>query len=51
MSKKLRVISVNFPFDDISAVHTDLEGDKALFDFDVVVIRPPAIHHPAKSTE
>jgi hypothetical protein len=46
MSKKLRVISVNFPFDDISVVHTDLEGDKALFDFDVVVIRPPQFTIP-----
>lgn len=40
MGKKLRVISINFPFADTSVVHAPLDSDKALFDFDVVVIRP-----------
>jgi hypothetical protein len=40
MSKKLRVISINVPFADASVVHAPLDSDWALFDFDVVVIRP-----------
>src|SRR5579863_8465398 len=40
MSKKLRVISINLPFADANVVHTSLHSDRALFDFDVVVIRP-----------
>jgi hypothetical protein len=40
MAKKLRVISINVPFADASVVHASLESDWALFDFDVVVIRP-----------
>jgi hypothetical protein len=40
MSKKLRVISINVPFADTSVVHASLYSDLALFDFDVVVIRP-----------
>lgn len=40
MSKKLRVISINFQFADKSVVHASLDSDRALFDFDVVVIRP-----------
>jgi hypothetical protein len=40
MSKKLRVISIDFPFADVSVVQASLDGPSALFDFDVVVIRP-----------
>jgi hypothetical protein len=39
MSKKLRVISINFPFADAEVVQDGLDCDWALFDFDVVVIR------------
>jgi len=46
MKKKLRVISINFPFADGSVVHTPLDSDRALFDFDVVVIRPPEFSGP-----
>jgi hypothetical protein len=41
MSKQLRVISIGFPFENESVAHASLETDRALFDFDVVVIRPP----------
>lgn len=41
MSRQLRVISLGFPFVNESVVHASLETDRALFDFDVVVIRPP----------
>jgi hypothetical protein len=41
MKKQLRVISLGFPFANKSVVHDSLETDRALFDFDVVVIRPP----------
>jgi hypothetical protein len=40
MSKKLRVISINFPFSDGSVVQSNLDSAWALFDFDLVVIRP-----------
>ena len=40
MSKKLRVISIDFPFADPEVVQAGLDSDWALFDFDVVVIRP-----------
>ncbi len=40
MGKKLRVISINFQFADASVEHASLSSDMALFDFDVVVIRP-----------
>jgi hypothetical protein len=43
MSKQLRVISLGFPFVNASVVHASLETDRALFDFDVVVIRPPQL--------
>ena len=39
--KKLRVLSINFPFQDKSVEQVDdLSTERALFDFDVVVIRP-----------
>jgi hypothetical protein len=41
MSRQLRIISLGFPFENESVVHASLETDRALFDFDVVVIRPP----------
>ncbi len=41
MSKQLRVISLGFPFANKSVIQDSLETDRALFDFDVVVIRPP----------
>ena len=47
MSKKLRVVSIDFPFSDVNVVQTSLDGPSALFDFDVVVIRPPQFHAPA----
>jgi hypothetical protein len=37
MSKKLRVISIDFPFADASVLQTSLDSAWALFDFDVVV--------------
>jgi hypothetical protein len=40
MSKKLRVISIDFPFSDVNVARASLDGPAALFDFDVVVIRP-----------
>jgi hypothetical protein len=40
MSKKLRVISIDFQFADPSVVHASLDSARALFDFDLVVIRP-----------
>jgi len=41
MSKQLKVMSINFPFQDQNVVHEDHLGtERALFDFDVVVIRP-----------
>jgi hypothetical protein len=40
MTKKLRVISINVPFADASVIQASLISDWALFDFDVVVIRP-----------
>ena len=41
MSKQLKVISINFPFLSTEVVEEDtLATDRALFDFDVVVIRP-----------
>jgi hypothetical protein len=49
MSKKLRVISINFPFAESGVVHAALESDKALFDCDVVVIRPPQFNLSAES--
>lgn len=43
MSKRLRVISVNFPFQNQQVVQEEtLATNRALFDFDVVVIRPPS---------
>lgn len=41
MSKQLRVISLGFAFANKGVVQDSLETDRALFDFDVVVIRPP----------
>ncbi len=42
MGKNLRVISINFPFQSPEVVQErTLSTDRALFDFDVVVIRPP----------
>jgi len=41
MSKKLRIISINFSFRDVDVFNSPLDGDRALFDSDVVVIRPP----------
>jgi hypothetical protein len=40
MSKKLKIISVNFPFADSRVIQTHLESEIALFDCDVAVIRP-----------
>lgn len=40
MGKNLRVISINFPFADVGVVQVALDSAWALFDFDVVVIRP-----------
>jgi hypothetical protein len=40
MGKKLRVISIDFPFTESSVVQSSLYDPTALFDFDVVVIRP-----------
>ncbi|PYP91079.1 MAG: hypothetical protein DMG65_09435 [Candidatus Angelobacter sp. Gp1-AA117] len=41
MAKKLKVISVNFPFKNVEvAQESRLSTSRALFDFDVVVIRP-----------
>jgi len=41
MAKRLRVISINFPFQNSEVVQeSTLETERALFDFDVVVIRP-----------
>jgi hypothetical protein len=41
MSKRLKVLSINFPFQDQNVVQErELANDRALFDFDVVVIRP-----------
>ena len=37
---KLRVISIDFPFSDANVVQASLDSSWALFDFDVVVIRP-----------
>lgn len=41
MSKTLRVISLNFSFGDRNVTHDSIDSNTALFDFDVVVIRPP----------
>ena len=42
MGKNLRVIPINFPFQSPEVVQErTLSTDRALFDFDVVVIRPP----------
>jgi hypothetical protein len=47
MSKRLRVISVNFPFQNQDVVQEPaLATDKAFFDFDVVVIRPERFDFP-----
>jgi hypothetical protein len=40
MRRKLRVISVDFPFAEASVVQTILDSEWALFDFDVVIMRP-----------
>ena len=49
MSKQLRVISINFPFQSTEVVEEDsLATQKALFDFDVVVIRPPGFNPSRK---
>jgi len=40
-NKPLRVVSINFWFADRNVVQADLDSDRALFDFDIVVIRPP----------
>jgi hypothetical protein len=40
MNKKLRVASINFPFSEHTVDYLALDSDRALFDFDVVVIRP-----------
>ena len=45
MSRQLRVISINFQFQSPQVVEEDsLATEKALFDFDVVVIRPNRIN-------
>ena len=36
----LRVISIDFPFADKKVIHEPLDSARALFDFDVVEIRP-----------
>jgi hypothetical protein len=48
MSKNLRVISINFQFAHSSVVHASLDSDRALFDFDVAVIRPPQLSPSAR---
>src|SRR5438105_2145041 len=51
MSKQLRVISINFPFRSPEVVQeSTLATEKALFDFDVVVIRPARFDHSSAST-
>ena len=40
MNKKLRVASINFPFSEHAVDYLALDSDRALFDYDVVVIRP-----------
>lgn len=48
MSNKIRLISINFPFKDQGVVCEDtLATERALFDFDVVVIRPQKFGHTA----
>lgn len=47
MSKPLRVISINFPFQNKEVVQENtLATERALFDFDVVVIRPKPFNFP-----
>src|ERR1035437_9494787 len=43
MSKRLRVLSLGFAFADGSVVCDSLETERALFDFDVVAVRPPRL--------
>jgi hypothetical protein len=47
MSKQLRIISINFPFQNDKVVQEEtLDTSRAFFDFDVVVIRPPRLDYP-----
>jgi hypothetical protein len=47
MAKPIKVIAINFPFDDQSVnCNKDLQTASALFDFDVVVIRPFSLGDP-----
>jgi hypothetical protein len=41
MRKKLRIISINFTFVNQEVELDDLATERALFDFDIVLIRPP----------
>src|ERR1700731_1746221 len=41
MTRKLNILSVNFPFKDKSVVQElTLSTERAFFDFDVIVVRP-----------
>jgi hypothetical protein len=47
MSKQLRIISINFPFQNDKVVQEEtLDTSRAFFDFDVAVIRPPRLDYP-----
>jgi hypothetical protein len=47
MPKELRVLSLNYHFQGSIAVDDFLQTDRALFDFDVVLVRPPQFNVPA----
>ena len=49
MPKDIRVASINVPFVDSRVVDESIDSATALFDFDVVVIRPPAFTSPSVS--
>jgi hypothetical protein len=51
MSRKLRIISINFAFASQDVVLDSLESDRALFDFDIVLIRPPQFDFPPGKDE
>src|SRR5882762_5462801 len=51
MTKKLRVIAINKSFSTSGIDQTPLDSDRALFDCDVVVIRPQMFPRPYGSKD